>query len=115
MNNWIPKNKIVKFAVATAALSILLYLAALLIVYNKINKIENFYASADSESFKEEKFWAIKTGIPISQFNKTIIRPKGNKPNKNKGTFKLRLYDKKLYEKLEDMLRLELNIFNHGA
>lgn len=62
-----------------------------------------------------EKYWSIKTGIPISQFNKTIIRPKGNKPNKNKGTFKLRLYDKKLYEKLEDMLRLELNSLNFGA
>lgn len=62
-----------------------------------------------------ENFWAEKTGIPISQFNKTIIRPKGNKPYKNKGTFKLRLYDKKLYEKLEDMLRLQLKHINYGA
>lgn len=57
---------------------------------------------------KIENYWEEKIGIPKNQFDKTIIRPRGNKPNKNKGTFKLRLYDKKLYEKLEDMLKLEL-------
>lgn len=51
-----------------------------------------------------EKFWEEQTKIPRSQFNKTIIREKGNKPNKNKGTFKLRLYDKILFTKLKGML-----------
>jgi hypothetical protein len=62
-----------------------------------------------------ENFWEKETGIPKSQFNKTIIRPKGNKPNKNKGTFKLRLYDKPLYEKLLDLLKLELQSIKYGA
>ncbi|MBI3366306.1 hypothetical protein HY041_01590 [Candidatus Roizmanbacteria bacterium] len=62
-----------------------------------------------------EKFWAKETGIPRCQFNKTIIRPKGNKPNKNKGTFKLRLYDKNLFLKLKNLLELELKLINYGA
>ncbi len=51
-----------------------------------------------------EKYWEKLTGIPKSQFNKTIIRSKGNKPEKNKGTFKVRVYDKNLYLKLESLL-----------
>ena len=55
-----------------------------------------------------EKYWEKETGIPRDQFNKTIIREGGNKPNKNKGTFKLRLYDKILFNKLKAMLETEL-------
>ncbi|MDO8610532.1 MAG: hypothetical protein Q7R95_08350 [bacterium] len=55
-----------------------------------------------------ENYWVMKTGIPKNQFNKTIIREKGNKPNKNKGTFKLRLYDKIIFDKLKLMLEKEL-------
>jgi hypothetical protein len=47
-----------------------------------------------------EKFWSHTTGIPISRFNKTIIRPVGNKPNKSKGTCKIRCYDKGYYGKI---------------
>lgn len=56
-----------------------------------------------------EKYWARATGIPRRQFNKTIVRPKGNKPGKNKGTFKLRTYDKELFKKLKELLELELD------
>lgn len=51
-----------------------------------------------------EKFWEMETGIPRSQFNKTIVRPTGNKIGKSKGTCKLRVYDKKLHLRLIDML-----------
>ncbi|MBI4036903.1 hypothetical protein HY385_00570 [Candidatus Daviesbacteria bacterium] len=51
-----------------------------------------------------EKFWETETGIPRSQFNKTIVRPIGNKIGKSKGTCKARVYDKKLYLKMADLL-----------
>ena len=47
-----------------------------------------------------EKFWEIETEIPRSQFNKTIIRPVGNKIGKSRGTCKVRVYDKKLHLRL---------------
>lgn len=57
-----------------------------------------------------EKYWEKTTGIPRSQFNKTIVRSRGNKPDKNKGTFKVRVYDKTLYLKLESLLNKKLNL-----
>lgn len=47
-----------------------------------------------------EHFWMKITGIPMSQFDKTIIRPTGKKVGKSKGTCKIRVYDKKLHLKL---------------
>lgn len=38
-----------------------------------------------------EEFWSHKTGIPLTQFNRTIIREKGTRNRKTKGTFKVRL------------------------
>lgn len=57
-----------------------------------------------------ENYWTKAIGISKKQLNKTIIRPKGNKPDKNKGTFKLRLYNKPLYNKLEKLLNNELRV-----
>jgi hypothetical protein len=71
MNNWIPKNKIVKFAVIIVSLSILLYFAGLWIVFNETKKIENFYRDTNSNLFKEERFWAIKS---IAEINKEPIQ-----------------------------------------
>lgn len=51
-----------------------------------------------------EGFWEEVTGIPKSQFNKTIIRPEGNKVGKSRGTCKIRVYDKKLHLKLLSLL-----------
>lgn len=62
-----------------------------------------------------ENYWSKETGIPVNQFNKTIIRKIGNKPNKNKGTFKLRLYDKILYNKLKTALDSYLESENNGV
>ncbi len=57
---------------------------------------------------KIESFWSSITGIPLSQFNKTIIRETGNKPGKTKGTFKVRVYDKVIFEELRTLLEKEL-------
>lgn len=55
-----------------------------------------------------EKYWSDFLALPLNQFNKTIIRKKGNKPGKNRGTFKLRVYNKKLFDKLQKMLDKEI-------
>lgn len=59
-----------------------------------------------------ENYWSEKTDMPISQFNKTIIRPKGNKIGKNSGTFKVRLYDKKVFDRLQSSLDRVLTTLN---
>jgi hypothetical protein len=71
MNNWIPKNKIVKFAIATAIFSVLLYFVGLWFVFNETKKVENFYRDTNSASFKEERFWTIKS---IAETNKALIQ-----------------------------------------
>ena len=59
-----------------------------------------------------ENFWSSYLSLPKQQFNKTIVRPKGNRFRNNHGTFKLRTYDKKLYIKLQSLLEDELKIFS---
>lgn len=71
MNNWVPKSKLVKFATIVAVLSVLLYFAGLWVVSSEINKIENLYHDANSELFKEEKFWAVKS---VAEANKESIQ-----------------------------------------
>lgn len=64
-----------------------------------------------------EDYWSRITGIPREKFNKTIIRPKGNKIGKTLGTCKVRFADKPTYLYLEDMLNKELlsiGIKGHG-
>ena len=51
-----------------------------------------------------ENFWALGTGITRSQFNKTIIRPQGNRVGKTRGTCKIRIYDKHLFLKISERL-----------
>lgn len=51
-----------------------------------------------------EKYWSKLTKIPMDRFNKTIVRPVGNKVGKSKGTCKVRFADKKTYLVLEEML-----------
>lgn len=51
-----------------------------------------------------EKFWEKVTGISLHLFNKTIIRPVGNKVGKSNGTFKIRIHDKALFLILIDRL-----------
>lgn len=56
-----------------------------------------------------ESYWAKLTKIPKRHFNKTIIRPVGNKIGKSQGTCKVRFADKALYQKLESILEKVLN------
>jgi hypothetical protein len=58
-----------------------------------------------------ENFWSKTLDIPKSQFNKTIIRPKGNRFKNLYGTFKLRTYNKNTFQKLQLLLKKELTIF----
>lgn len=51
-----------------------------------------------------ETYWSKATKIPKSRFTKTIIRPKGNKVGKSKGTCKIRYCDKATYLKLSQLL-----------
>lgn len=62
-----------------------------------------------------ELFWSRVTKIPLTQFNKTIIRKQGKKVGKTKGTFKIRVYDKLTYQKLHDLLTFELKGFSNGV
>jgi Tfp pilus assembly protein PilO len=71
MNNWIPKNKTVRFAAITALFSVILYFGSLFLVSRETNKIENAYYSTESDSYKEEKFRAIKA---VAETNKEPIQ-----------------------------------------
>lgn len=51
-----------------------------------------------------ERYWAEITGVDKANFNKTIVRPKGNKVGKSKGTCKIRFADKQRYLELESLL-----------
>lgn len=51
-----------------------------------------------------ENFWEQVTNVPRKQFNKTIVRPVGNKIGKSKGTCKIRVHDKALYLELANRL-----------
>jgi hypothetical protein len=71
MNNWIPKNKIVKFSAVVAFLSIVLYFGGLFIVLKETKKVENFYNDTESEFSKEKKFWVVKS---ITDTNAEVIQ-----------------------------------------
>jgi len=51
-----------------------------------------------------EQYWSKATDIPKNRFNKTIIRPAGNKIGKSRGTCKVRLANKEQYKALEKKL-----------
>lgn len=61
MNSWIPKNQTFRFAIGLAIFSMLLYFAGLLLVSIESKKVEKSYSNTESDSFKEQKFWAIKS------------------------------------------------------
>ena len=60
---------------------------------------------------KIENYWSEITKIPKMRFNKTIIRPMGNKVGKSRGTCKVRYSDKSTYLKLESLLENVLSSF----
>jgi hypothetical protein len=56
-----------------------------------------------------EEYWCRITAIPRENFNKTIVRPVGNKVGKSRGTCKVRCSDKEIYGKLQGRLSEILN------
>lgn len=80
------------------------------IVSSKIKGQIQLHQGDDQQTL--ESFWLNYLQLSRSQLNKTIVRPMGNKIGKNKGTFKLRLYNKKLYYVLEQMLKKNLDIID---
>ncbi|MDP2598637.1 MAG: hypothetical protein Q8P49_02290 [Candidatus Liptonbacteria bacterium] len=50
-----------------------------------------------------ESYWSKETKIPKGRFTKTIVRPKGNKHGKSKGTCKVRYSDKETYNKIKKL------------
>jgi len=56
------------------------------------------------DKLKMENYWSELTKIPKNRFNKTIIRPVGNKIGKSMGTCKIRYTDKKTLDKIINLL-----------
>lgn len=71
MNNWIPKNSVVRFTMAATLFCVTLYFTGFFIAANQLKKVEDFYRGTESESFKEEQFWAIKS---VGETNKESIQ-----------------------------------------
>lgn len=71
MNNWIPKNKTVRFSVLIAFSGVLLYFVSLFVVFRETKQIEDLYHSSESELFKEEKFRAVQS---VVESNKELIQ-----------------------------------------
>ncbi|MFA6269616.1 MAG: hypothetical protein WC657_00170 [Candidatus Paceibacterota bacterium] len=71
MNNWIPKNKTVKFVQAFALFVVALYFVGLFFVLSEAKKVESFYGDSKSETFKEERLLAIKV---LAEANKEPIQ-----------------------------------------
>ncbi len=55
----------------SAVFCVTLYFAGLFVVLAEIKKVENFYQSVESEAFREEKSWAIKS---VAEANKESIQ-----------------------------------------
>lgn len=79
------------------------YLREKLNVQNDRIKIQLQIHDGDNQA-RLENFWEKITELPRSQFNRTIIRPVGNKVGKTRGTCKIRVHDKKLYLRLSENL-----------
>lgn len=79
------------------------YLRTYLGVHNEKIKVQLQIHEGDNQD-NFEKFWSEETGVPRTQFNKTIIRPRGNKVGKSKGTCKIRVYGKSLHLMLLEKL-----------
>ncbi len=59
---------------------------------------------ANDDVKKTLHFWSTQTQIPLKQFQKTIIRPRGQKIGKTQGTCKVRFNDKRYHLQLQEEL-----------
>lgn len=69
---------------------------------SKIKGQVQIHEGDDQEKF--ESYWSNNLGIPLEQFNRTIVRPRGNRQREHFGTFKLRIYGKEIFIQLQKML-----------
>jgi len=75
------------------------------------NKLKLQLQIHEGDNKKElESYWSKTTKIPKKRFNKTIIRPIGNKIGKSKGTCKIRYTSKQTYNKINNLLNNILKI-----
>ncbi len=81
----------------------LTYLRERLGVQNDRIKVQLQIHQGDNQE-ELEALWEKVTSVPRKQFNKTIVRPVGNKVGKSKGTCKIRVHDKALYLELASRL-----------
>lgn len=96
MNNWIPKNKILRFAAGLAVLGLVVYLAGVMVILMKTKKVESSYSNTESDLFKEQKFWAIKS-----------VTDANEEPIKYLKDFFVRSGDEVFFiEKIEEMARI---------
>lgn len=79
------------------------YLRTRLGVQNHRIKVQLQIHEGDSQE-ELESYWEEVTAVSRNQFNKTIVRPVGNKVGKSKGTCKIRIHDKKLFLELASRL-----------
>ncbi|MBI2018728.1 hypothetical protein HYS96_03420 [Candidatus Daviesbacteria bacterium] len=79
------------------------YLRGRMGVQNERIKVQLQIHQGDNQE-ELESFWEQVTNVPRNQFNKTIIRPVGQKVGKSKGTCKIRVHDKALYLELASRL-----------
>lgn len=80
------------------------YLRERLGVQNERIKVQLQVHQGDNQE-ELEVFWENVTKVPKDQFNKTIVRPVGNKVGKSKGTCKIRVHSKELYLQLAERLK----------
>lgn len=66
-------------------------------------KVQLQIHEGDDKSFLEE-YWSKEIGVPLKNFQKTIIRKQGIKVGKSVGTCKVRFSNKQLFLELEQRL-----------
>ena len=64
---------------------------------------------ADNNLRESERYWSKITGVPVSRFHKTIVRPLGKKHGRTRGTCKVRYTSKAVYLKLQTLFESVLN------
>jgi len=75
MENWIPKNRIIKFVITLAIFSMLLYFVSLAFLFYQTKQKTEYFNSNESASSKDERFWIIKS---ITETNKEPIQNLNN-------------------------------------
>lgn len=74
-----------------------------------LGKVKGQLQIHEGDNQKEfENYWSQYLKLPIEQFNKTIVRPRGTRQKEHTGTFKLRIHGKQLFSDLQILLDKEI-------